>query len=251
MTFADFFKTINHTKVFECTREELVDNIYKAAGSSYEISFDKAKQWFNRNKPGQPTYYFPQYNIDNAGFIKYFQDNTSSSWTILLKAFRSLDDKGVINCNPKSASEFYLSLLEQFYKILGFPWGESERILEIFNQEVKNYNILDFLQNDSANHLHGDFFCDVDNFVQEIKEKICKFVDSNETLVDKIIEFNKLIDEYSAFLGVNMQPVDGSEFYVPLPQTNILVFRKEIISKIRDMEVLYNEIQNNNSHQPS
>jgi hypothetical protein len=249
MTFADFFKTINDTKVFDCTRENLVIDIYRAAGSPLAIKSDTVKKWFTRNKVAQPTEYFPQSNIDKAGFIKYFEDKTADSWQILLEAFRTLEDSGVIDCNPADASAFYLSLLKQFYEILGFTWIESpkERMLKIFNQAVKKHNILDFLQNDSANRLLMDLADDVDDFVLKIKNTMREFEDSNEPLLDKIIEFTILIDEYNGFLAFNMQPVLGSDFYVPLPKTNIRAFRQEIESKIRDLGVLYNEIQSNNN----
>lgn len=245
MTFTDFFKTINDTNIFDYTREQLVIEIYRAAGSEAKINPDSVKKWFDRNKPGQPINYFPKYKVDKAGFIKYFQDNVADAWQVLLEAFRALEDTGVIDCNPADDLAFYLSLLKQFYEILGFPWIEfpNERMLGIFNQAIKSHNILDFLQNDSANRLLMDLVYDVDEFVLEIKAKMQEFQDSNEPILDKIIEFTTLIDEYNEFLGLNMQPVLGSAFYVPLPQTNILEFRKEIILKIRNLEVLYNEIQ--------
>lgn len=245
MTFTEFFKTINDTKLFNLKREWLVINICQAAGSVDGISPEVVKQWFKRNKLAQPTTYFPQYKVDKAGFIKYFQDNVADTWQILLQAFRALEDTGVIDCNPADASSFYLSLLKQFYEILGFPWIElpKERMLKIFNQAVKKHNILDFLQNDSANRLLMDLEYNAEVFVSEININMREFEDSNEPLLDKIMDFTKLVHKYNGFLAVNMQPVLGTEFFVPLPQTNILEFRKEIESKIQDLGVLYNEIQ--------
>ncbi len=252
MTFADFFKTINKTKVFDCNREELVNEIYKAAGCTIEIS-NTAKQWFKRNKPGQSTYYFPQYKIDKEGFIKYFEDNTADSWQILLEEFKKLEDTGVIDCNPTDSSAFYLSLLKQFYEILGFPWVEpqKERMLKIFNQSIKTYHILDFLYSDPSIRLKQDLVDDVDDFVSTINTVICEFGNSNEPLFDKIRDFTQLIEEYSEFLGVHMRPLDESDFYVPIPKINRLKFREEFISKIQDLGVLYNEIQNNNNDEQS
>ncbi len=48
-----------------------------------------------------------------------------------------------------------------------------------------------------------------------------------------------------------MRPLDESDFYVPLPKINRLKFREEFISKIQDLGVLYNEIQNNNNDEQS
>lgn len=78
-----------------------------------------------------------------------------------------------------------------------------------------------------------------------------EFADRNEPLLDKIIESTKLTDEYTEFLGMNMKPVDGNELYVPLPKTNIRTLRQKIESKIQDLRVLYNEIQNSNNDQSS
>ncbi|MCI9626250.1 MAG: hypothetical protein HFI90_05650 [Clostridia bacterium] len=245
MTFTDFFKTINDTKIFDCTREGLVINICQAAGSVDGISPEVVKQWFKRKNMAQPTTYFPQYKVDKAGFIKYFKDNTADTWQILLEAFRKLEDTGVVDCNPADDLAFYLSLLKQFYEILGFPWIESpkERMLGIFNQAVKNHNILDFLQNDSISRILMDLVDDVCAFVSEIKTKLYEFRDSNEPVLGKIIDFTILIDEYNEFLGQYMLPRDDSEFYFLLPQTNRLVFQEEITSRVQNLEVLYNEIQ--------
>lgn len=245
MTFTEFFKTINDTKLFNLKREWLVINICQAAGSVDGISPEVVKQWFKRNKLAQPTTYFPQYKVDKAGFIKYFQDNVADTWQILLEAFRKLEDTGVIDCNPADASSFYLSLLKQFYEILGFPWIESpkERMYEIFNQAFKTYNISDFLQNNSISRILKDLVDDVCAFVSEINAKLDEFRGSDELIFNKIMAFTDLIDDYNGFLGLHMLPRDDSEFYFLLPQTNRLVFQEEITSRVKNLEVLYNEIQ--------
>lgn len=273
MTFTDFFKTINDTKMFNCTREWLVINIYQAAGCSGKISYDCAKQWLKRNKPGQPTTYFPNYNIDKEGFIKYFQDNVADSWTILLDAFRALEDTGVIDCNPADDSAFYLSLLKQFYEILDFPWIESpkERMYEIFNvipskdnrtfeeifnDAVREFDIEGFLKSNPTESLMTNFFEDMERFDYIIRENYKDTPNKDEETPRKIFEFSKMLLEYVKYLEDTMKLVlteadnNKSDIYIKrtylakyVPIKDNEDFRNNVLNHRDRLKSLYDEIK--------
>ncbi len=275
MTFTEFFKTINDTKIFDCTREWLVINIYQAAGCSGKISYDCAKQWLKRNKPGQPISYFPNYNIDKKGFVKYFQDNVANSWTILLDAFRALEDTGVVDCNPANASVFYLSLLKQFYEILGFPWTTppKERMYEIFNvippkddrpfEEIFNdaifsYNVMNFLESDPTESLASYFFDDMKTFVIVIQRSnedtntlhkdekaFCKMYEFSETLLKYVTYLEEQMNLVYTKTGNNKSDIYSRQTYLAKyePPNDNKDFGNRTLNYRNSLKSLYDEIK--------
>ena len=114
MTFTDYIKIINDTKVFSCSRESLVIDLYVAAGAAKDINATTAAKWLTRKNPGQVRTYFENSEIDGEGFIELFRELPEISWKKLQSAFSISGDHGDIDCETTSKDIFYGSLLKQF-----------------------------------------------------------------------------------------------------------------------------------------
>ncbi len=113
MTLKDFLETVKTAGKIAGSQKEIAYNIFSEAGIT--VSENTIDKWITQKDR------IPRLNndsIDNAGFIRYFNRYTKSTWQNIQEKFSEKDEHGLINRNTRNPIIFYKSLLVLFYDVL-------------------------------------------------------------------------------------------------------------------------------------
>lgn len=126
------------------SQTEVVKKLFFEANAVKEVKTETAKCWL---RPiDDPKYrkckikdYFPFEKVDEDSFIEFLRSKVNISWPVLQKAFRLINDDGIINVTTNTDMVFYWSLLNQFQKIFELPISNlPAKILSIDETTVGN-----------------------------------------------------------------------------------------------------------------
>lgn len=113
MTLKDFLETVKTAGKIAGSQKEIAYDICSEAG--IKVSENTIDKWITQ-KNRIPR--LDDDSIDNAGFIRYFNSHTKSTWQNIQEKFGEKDEHGFINRNTKNPIIFYRSLLVLFYDVL-------------------------------------------------------------------------------------------------------------------------------------
>lgn len=113
MTLKDFLETVKTAGKIAGSQKEIAYDICSEAG--IKVSENTIDKWITQ-KNRIPR--LDDGSIDNAGFIRYFNSHTKSTWQNIQEKFGEKDEHGFINRNTKNPIIFYRSLLVLFYDVL-------------------------------------------------------------------------------------------------------------------------------------
>lgn len=242
MIFGDVIKTMNDTKVFRCTREELAVNLLKAASIVDKTDKDlktTVTKWIDRGIPKNICTYFPN-EINEDELIKYIERwATDKTWKTLQKAFndynlRAEKDHSIVYCSTSVRENFCQSLAVQLIESLGFPLpekfnhinsdtkpieSEPERMLDLCHQSFNDFPIKDFIESNPAYSIKSYLIEDTFTVVKRIRQKHVNgdSPDRHSELYQNIMSFADALLDYLKFLkssSGNLNILD--EGYKPL-----------------------------------
>ncbi len=113
MTLDDFLATVRIAGKIDAQKKNIAYDICDEMG--IYASNDTIDKWISLE---ERIPRLEKYSIDNAGFLRYFERETRSTWPNMQKSFSEIDDGNFINCHTKNPIIFYRSLLALFYDVL-------------------------------------------------------------------------------------------------------------------------------------
>lgn len=113
MTLKDFIKTVKTAGDISGSLDDITHELYLYMGLDLSTNTIHAALY---KKDKSPRY--TQGSINEAGFFRYFEERTITTWPQMQKAFGELDNHGFINRDTEDRNVFYESLLALFYDIL-------------------------------------------------------------------------------------------------------------------------------------
>lgn len=112
MTLDIFIKTIKKAGNIPGSLDEIAIELYRYS----EIYASEST--IIESRKGRRTPKYDSGSISESGFIQYFKERTTSTWSDMQRAFDELDNYGFINRDTKDAEVFYSSLLALFYELI-------------------------------------------------------------------------------------------------------------------------------------
>lgn len=149
MTLRDYIIAIENTQLFIGGREQIVIELFKAAGVLGKISKNTVKGWLTGYRTCRIKDYFPENTVAEAGFIEFIRSRANTSWPKLQKEFHPLSEEDcIVNLHTNDPEIFYWSILNQFQKIHKLPLSEmpAEKMVRLFKNSVENCEISAFFE---------------------------------------------------------------------------------------------------------
>lgn len=254
MTFGDLIKTINTSKAFGYTRNDLASNLLQAAG--IKVSGDNLDttvvKWIDRNVPDKINSYFEDAKVNEGEILKFFRDQIRCPWKELQSAFSKSAKCDKVDCYTNDQDEFYQSLLEELIISLGLPLPEeppTKQMFKIYKRTFQKCCIQKFIECDPTIQLDFDLTGEVENFIEIIKSEIMFpfFKQQDEELYMKIAGFTEILNDYNNYLSIRMIPLaDIKGVLVPLHREEDMPweieFGKRTLCYRRKMADVYKEI---------
>lgn len=113
MTLKEFIKTAQTAGKISGSLDSITHKLYLYMGLHFSTNTLHAALY---KKDKSPRY--TQGSINEAGFFRYFEERTITTWPQMQKAFGELDNHGFINRDTEDRNVFYESLPALFYDIL-------------------------------------------------------------------------------------------------------------------------------------
>jgi len=248
MKLKDFIKTIKKAGNIPDSQERIAVELFSYAGICATDS--TVLEWVK----GRRNPKHEKGLVNEAGFIKYFEERTKSTWKNMQGEFGRLAEYGIIDCDTENEDDFYLSLLNLFYELLRIPWTKevvSEQMLEIFANAIRDCQIKDFIECDPTFSLNDCLPEEADRFIKIIKDDIMIPFSKYEykMMYQKIGEFTEILYEYNNYLTCNMRPSNCmDDTCVPLYGEENMEWEREFVRKTHNyrQQIIgkYSEIYN-------
>lgn len=140
MTFREYIGAIRKIdRTHSQTR--IVADLFKEIGAIKEPEEDTIKSWLkngSNRRNCRINDYFPNDQLEEDGFYRFFRRRVNKSWKKLQEAFSFKKDGDIIDLVTEKEDVFYNSLLRQFQMILGLPLSDvliDENYFLLPNQE--------------------------------------------------------------------------------------------------------------------
>ncbi len=216
MTLRDYIIAIEKTQLFISGREQIVVELFKAAGVRGIISKNTVKGWLTGYRTCRIKDYFPENTVDEAGFIEFISSRVNTSWPKLQKEFHSLSEEDcIVNLHTNDREIFYRSILNQFQKIHKLPLSEmpAKKMVRLFKNAVENCKISAFFEDDANFSDDADASGRIEVFLNSLHADIIEpfqLWHSESSMYQKILELHS---ELESFVILHKSEIDNLMSY--------------------------------------
>jgi TPR repeat protein len=152
MTFREFIKAIKDGGNIKGAQgafvADLFNDSFETIEANSDVTEDAAKKWLQRDNSAVNSWVSKEIKkgttFDHVSFIRFLSSRTTTTWTVVQKAFSDMDESErlLIDCKTNDASVFWCSVLLQFKGIVGLAQDEDDiPAYEPYKESVKFENL--------------------------------------------------------------------------------------------------------------
>lgn len=124
MTLKTYIDTICKSEITSDGKEDVIINLFKAAGRKEDFSREAATSWYYGRRKPKVSRYFPNVEegdrVNYEGIFHFFEGRAEGDLRILQQLFRNIGDSGSpIDVETDDMDTFRWSLVNQFCALLG------------------------------------------------------------------------------------------------------------------------------------